>query len=66
MLPRSVCQDPAQWLPPLPTAHCRYLAGSTATKLRGDLAAGPAELDALAVLASGQCKDTSVIYTAVP
>jgi hypothetical protein len=59
-------QDPSQWLPPLPTAHCRYLAEWTSTKLRWDLAADPAELDALAVFASGQCKDTPVIYTAVP
>lgn len=59
-------QDPSQWLPPLPSAHCRYVSEWVATKLRWDLAADPAELDAVAVFASGQCKDTAVIYTAAP
>ncbi|MYY82072.1 DUF1524 domain-containing protein [Streptomyces sp. SID335] len=59
-------KDPAAWLPPLPTAHCRYVSEWVATKLRWDLAADPAELDALAVFASGQCKDTIVRYTAAP
>lgn len=59
-------QDPAQWLPPLPSAHCRYVSEWVSTKLRWDLAADPAELDAVAVFASGQCKDTAVIYTAAP
>lgn len=59
-------KDPSQWLPPLPTAHCRYLSEWVATKLRWDLAADPAELDAIAVFASGQCKDTAVTYTAAP
>ncbi|GAA3085227.1 HNH endonuclease family protein [Streptomyces rectiviolaceus] len=57
-------QDPSQWLPPLPAAHCRYVSEWVATKLRWDLAADPAELDAISVFASGQCKDTAVIYTA--
>lgn len=57
-------QDPAQWLPPLPAAHCRYVSEWAATKLRWDLAADPAELDAMAVFASGQCKNTAVTYTA--
>ncbi|MEU2564959.1 HNH endonuclease family protein [Streptomyces longispororuber] len=57
-------QDPAGWLPPLPGAHCRYIAEWVSTKLRWDLAADSAELDAIAVFASGQCKDTPVIYTA--
>ncbi|MEV6758243.1 HNH endonuclease family protein [Streptomyces sp. NPDC051214] len=59
-------KDPSQWLPPLPGAHCRYLAEWVATKLRWDLSADPAELDAIAVYASGQCKDTPVTYTAAP
>ncbi|MGW7072863.1 HNH endonuclease family protein [Streptomyces sp. NPDC054855] len=59
-------KDPSQWLPPLPTAHCRYLSEWVATKLRWDLAANPAELDAIAVFASGQCKDTAVTYTPAP
>ncbi|WP_371524763.1 HNH endonuclease family protein [Streptomyces sp. NBC_01283] len=57
-------QDPSQWLPPLPAAYCRYVSEWAATKLRWDLAADPAELDALAVFASGHCKDTPVTYTA--
>ncbi|MFF1379474.1 HNH endonuclease family protein [Streptomyces sp. NPDC058308] len=57
-------RDPAHWLPPLPTAHCRYLSDWVETKLRWDLAADPAELDAIAVFASGQCKRTAVTYTA--
>ncbi|MEU6995744.1 HNH endonuclease family protein [Streptomyces sp. NPDC046465] len=56
-------RDPAQWLPPLPSAHCRYLSEWVATKLRWDLAADPTELDAIAVFASGQCKRTAVTYT---
>ncbi|MEW1927874.1 HNH endonuclease family protein [Streptomyces sp. NPDC088360] len=59
-------QDPSEWLPPLPSAHCRYVSEWAATKLRWDLAADPAELDAIAVFASGQCKDTAVTYTAAP
>lgn len=59
-------QDPAQWLPPLPAAHCRYLSEWVATKLRWDLAADPAELDAVAVFATGECKDTAVRYTPAP
>ncbi|MWA09152.1 GmrSD restriction endonuclease domain-containing protein [Streptomyces sp. BA2] len=58
-------QDPAGWMPPLPSAHCRYLSDWVSTKLRWDLASNPAELDAIAVFANGECKNTSVIYTAV-
>lgn len=58
-------QDPAGWMPPLPGAHCRYLSDWVSTKLRWDLAANPAELDAIAVFADGECKNTSVIYRAV-
>ncbi|MEV0123676.1 DUF1524 domain-containing protein [Streptomyces sp. NPDC050703] len=59
-------QDPGQWMPPLAAAHCRYLSDWVATKLRWDLAADPAELDAIAVFATGACRQTPVIYTAVP
>lgn len=48
----------------MPAAHCRYVAEWVTTKLRWDLAADPAELDAIAVFASDQCKDTTVTYTA--
>ncbi|MGW7084516.1 HNH endonuclease family protein [Streptomyces sp. NPDC054871] len=58
-------QDPAGWMPPLPGAHCRYLSDWVSTKLRWDLASNPAELDAIAVFANGECKNTSVIYRAV-
>ncbi|MEV2253401.1 HNH endonuclease family protein [Streptomyces sp. NPDC050147] len=62
----KAAQDPAGWMPPLPGAHCRYLSEWVSTKLRWDLAANPAELDAIAVFANGECKNTSVIYKAVP
>ncbi|MEU1334880.1 HNH endonuclease family protein [Streptomyces sp. NPDC005865] len=58
-------KDPSHWLPPQPSAHCRYVSEWVATKLRWDLAADPAELDALAVFGSGQCKRTVVRYQAV-
>lgn len=59
-------QDPADWMPPLPGAHCRYLSDWVSTKLRWDLSANPAELDAIAVFANGECAKTSVIYRAAP
>ncbi|GGV36447.1 hypothetical protein GCM10010245_58060 [Streptomyces spectabilis] len=37
-----------------------------ATKLRWDLAADPAEPDAIAVFTTGECKDTPVRYTPAP
>ncbi|MFD5748909.1 HNH endonuclease family protein [Streptomyces sp. NPDC127033] len=59
-------QDPAQWLPPAPDAHCRYVGEWVATKLRWQLAADTTELDALKVLAEGPCEDSIVSYTPAP
>ncbi|MDX2559345.1 HNH endonuclease family protein [Streptomyces sp. TX20-6-3] len=59
-------QDPAEWMPPLPDAHCHYLSEWIATKLRWGLAADQAEADALKVYAEGPCKTTVVHYTPAP
>ncbi|MGW2016694.1 HNH endonuclease family protein [Streptomyces sp. NPDC001927] len=55
-------QDPAEWMPPLPDAHCRYVGEWTATKLRWGLTADQAEADALKVYAE-TCETTVVHYT---
>ncbi|MFJ3097377.1 HNH endonuclease family protein [Streptomyces hydrogenans] len=55
-------KDPAEWMPPLPDAHCRYVGEWTATKLRWGLSADQAEADALAVYAEA-CETTIVHYT---
>jgi len=59
-------QDPAQWLPPAPEAHCRYVGEWVATKLRWQLTADTTEMDALKVLAEGPCEDSIVSYTPAP
>jgi hypothetical protein len=56
-------QDPAQWLPPAPDAHCRYIGEWVATKLRWQLTADTTEMDALKVFAEGPCEDTIVQHT---
>ncbi|MFB7360343.1 HNH endonuclease family protein [Streptomyces gardneri] len=58
-------QDPAEWMPPLPDAHCRYISEWTATKLRWALSADQAEADALKVYAEA-CETTVVHYTPAP
>ncbi|MFB7398420.1 HNH endonuclease family protein [Streptomyces sp. NPDC056191] len=58
-------RDPAEWMPPLPEAHCRYVGEWTATKLRWGLAADQAEADALKVYAEA-CETTVVHYTPAP
>ncbi|MFB6525621.1 HNH endonuclease family protein [Streptomyces sp. NPDC056399] len=58
-------QDPAQWMPPLPDAHCRYIGEWVATKLRWGLTADQAEADALEVYAEA-CETTVVHYTPAP
>ncbi|MET9725502.1 HNH endonuclease family protein [Streptomyces zaomyceticus] len=58
-------RDPAEWMPPLPEAHCRYVGEWTATKLRWGLTADPAEADALKVYAEA-CETTVVHYTPAP
>ncbi|MFJ8762729.1 HNH endonuclease family protein [Streptomyces cyaneofuscatus] len=58
-------QDPADWMPPSPEAHCRYVREWVATKLRWQLTADDRELEALKVYAEGPCEDTIVRYTPV-
>ncbi|MER6477145.1 HNH endonuclease family protein [Streptomyces filamentosus] len=58
-------KDPAEWMPPLPEAHCRYVGEWTATKLRWSLSVDQAEADALAVYAEA-CETTVVHYTPAP
>ncbi|MGW7200728.1 HNH endonuclease family protein [Streptomyces chryseus] len=54
-------QDVAQWLPPSEAVHCRYAAEWTGTKLRWQLTADAAELQALRRLAAA-CSTTLVTY----
>ncbi|ALO13609.1 hypothetical protein AQF52_8028 [Streptomyces venezuelae] len=58
-------RDPAEWIPPLPKAHCRYVSERTATKLRWGLSADQAEADTLKVYAEA-CETTVVHYTPAP
>ncbi|MFC9484595.1 HNH endonuclease family protein [Streptomyces hydrogenans] len=58
-------KDPAEWMPPLPDAHCRYISEWTGTKLRWGLSADQAEADALKVYAEA-CETTVVHYTPAP
>ncbi|MFB6900757.1 HNH endonuclease family protein [Streptomyces hydrogenans] len=55
-------RDPAEWMPPLPEAHCRYVGEWAATKLRWGLSADQAKIDALKVYAEA-CETTVVHYT---
>ncbi|MFB7938305.1 HNH endonuclease family protein [Streptomyces sp. NPDC056049] len=55
-------RDPAEWMPPLPDVHCRYVGEWTSTKLRWGLSVDQAEADALAVYAEA-CETTVVHYT---
>ncbi|MEU8828819.1 HNH endonuclease family protein [Streptomyces sp. NPDC048636] len=54
-------QDPAQWLPSDPAAHCRYLEEWTVVKSRWGLAVDPAEKATLVEIANG-CPDSAVAY----
>ncbi|MFJ8663525.1 hypothetical protein [Streptomyces sp. NPDC093795] len=56
-------QDPWEWMPPLPDAHCRYVSEWVATKLRWGLAADQGEADALKVYADGPCETAVVHHT---
>jgi hypothetical protein len=56
-------QDLAEWLPPTAEEHCRYISEWVGIKLRWNLAADPAELEALKVFAHGPCEETIVIVT---
>ncbi|MEU6626119.1 hypothetical protein ABZ926_35895 [Streptomyces litmocidini] len=54
-------QGPAQWMPPAPSARCRYATEWTATKLRWGLNVDPAEADALQAIAA-ECPDAIVQF----
>ncbi|MFE5902177.1 HNH endonuclease family protein [Streptomyces sp. NPDC056488] len=58
-------QDPAEWMPPLPDANCRYISEWVVTKLRWGLAVDQGEADALKVYAEA-CETTVVHYTPAP
>ncbi|ANB03994.1 hypothetical protein SAM40697_6894 [Streptomyces ambofaciens] len=57
-------QDPAQWMPPAPEVHCRYVAEWVGTKLRWNLNADETEVAALREAAGG-CPEQSVTYELV-
>lgn len=59
-------QDPRDWMPPLPSAHCRYISEWVGTKLSWNPAADNAEMDALAAFAHGDCAKTAVVFTPAP
>lgn len=54
-------KDPAEWLPSDGSFHCTYAARWVGTKLRWDLAADDAEVQALLGLAE-DCPETTVVY----
>lgn len=58
-------RDPAEWMPPLPDAHCRYIGEWVGTKMRWGLTADQAEADALTTYAEA-CETTVVHYTPAP
>ena len=55
-------RDPAHWMPPAPSATCRYLEDWTAMKTRWSLTVDSAELSALQDYASG-CSDVTITVT---
>ncbi|MFI5868215.1 HNH endonuclease family protein [Streptomyces sp. NPDC051546] len=58
-------KDPAEWLPSDGSYHCSYAAQWVGTKLRWDLAADEAEVQALLGLAE-DCPATTVVYEPAP
>ncbi|MDP9822264.1 HNH endonuclease family protein [Nocardioides massiliensis] len=52
-------RDPAEWLPPRPAAHCRYVGEWVAVKLRWELSVDVAERDALRAVSHG-CDQATV------
>ncbi|WP_239516219.1 MULTISPECIES: hypothetical protein [unclassified Streptomyces] len=54
-------KDPAQWLPSDGAYHCTYAATWVATKLKWNLAADDAEVQALLGLAE-DCPNTTIVY----
>ncbi|MGW6248061.1 HNH endonuclease family protein [Streptomyces roseolus] len=59
-------QDPSTWMPPAPSATCRYLGEWVATKLRWGLSADQAEIDTIKVYAGGPCDLQVVHYNPAP
>ncbi|MFF8842178.1 DUF1524 domain-containing protein [Streptomyces sp. NPDC015127] len=59
-------RDPADWIPPATDQRCRYVAEWVTTKLRWQLDADTAEMEALKVFAEGPCEDALVQYRPAP
>lgn len=55
-------RDPAQWLPPASSAHCRYVAEWTSVEARYGLVVDAAEKAALTTLAAA-CPNGLITYT---
>ncbi|MFD7965488.1 hypothetical protein ACFV5J_32310 [Streptomyces zaomyceticus] len=55
-------RDPAEWMPPLPHAHCRYIGKWVGTKMRWGLTANQADADSLAT--HGEACETTVVHYA--
>jgi hypothetical protein len=54
-------------MPPAVDQHCRYVSEWVATKLRWQLNADEAELEALKIYAAdGPCEDMVIHYTTAP
>jgi len=56
-------KDPAEWMPPLTSVHCRYIGEWAAVKTRWGLTADPAEKSALTSFASGCGNVTITVQT---
>ncbi|GAB2891932.1 HNH endonuclease family protein [Streptomyces mayteni] len=56
-------QDPAEWMPPAPSATCQYIADWVAIKTRYGLAVDPVELAAINETAAGCHNDHDVAVT---
>lgn len=54
--------DPAQWLPPLTSARCRYITEWVVVKIRWRLTVDTAEKNSLTSLANG-CTNTTITVT---
>lgn len=55
-------QDPNEWLPSYPGAHCRYIQEWTVVKSRWGLSVDLGEVTALTDLAD-RCHDARITYT---
>jgi hypothetical protein len=56
-------KDPAEWMPPLTSVHCRYIGEWAAVKTRWGLTVDPAEKSALTSYASGCGNVTITVQT---